>query len=539
MINLERKIGIYDHDGGGFLGLIEDGVKKLNLIDNIPLSTYSIGKVNHSDQFEIIIAHCGNEDWKEIIKNAKPSFAGTLTLLVDGAPGDAEDVACIGASCTRSTFPPRRCRRWPKTPSSRRCGLRGGRWASFATNRGNVAGTAAVQQYRDWGEAKLARFRARLDELGQRARSVAPLCSRRLATRPVATSCAGSSVVKTLTSTLLAAQLSESSQPYVKAKVDDYWGNVARLRFSRYYSGVEDDGFVAAAVAPDGSLIRAYLDDTGATSVLYVSRVAAPGPGSTFSAWTSLVATVSNQAGVALCVEGSAVLLFYVDTDDVSLKLRVSSDNGATWAAATSVSTASGAVGALAAAGNGSGDVVAFWSEGATVYRARYTSGAWGSRTAWTRSVGTVSGLACCYLYDWQVIVAGSEVTTLKPRVYALRYGDGFNQASNTWGTLREVVGAEADSGISYASPAVVDRRDLGFSMSSPIRAVRHTTGCSTRRWATSTTSTTNAGGSRCRGTTRATPTALRSHTTVPRAFGSARLRASGTRACRPLPRLS
>ncbi len=87
--------------------------------------------------------------------------------------------------------------------------------------------------------------------------------------------------MRTLTSTLLAAQLSESSVPYVEAKVDDYWGQVPRLRQTRYYSGAEAAGWIAAAVAPDGSLVRARLEDTGATSVLYVSRVTSPGSGST------------------------------------------------------------------------------------------------------------------------------------------------------------------------------------------------------------------------------------------------------------------
>ena len=99
------------------------------------------------------------------------SFAGTLTLLVDGAPGDAEDVAVYWGKlhtldASTSTLPSMA----EDAVVTGAAGYAAVEWASFATNRANVGGTAAVQQYRDWGEAQLARFRVRLDELGQRAR---------------------------------------------------------------------------------------------------------------------------------------------------------------------------------------------------------------------------------------------------------------------------------------------------------------------------------------------------------------------------------
>jgi hypothetical protein len=98
-------------------------------------------------------------------------FAGTLTLLVDGAPGDAEDVAVYWGKlhtldASTSTLPAVA----EDAVVIGAAGYAAIEWASFATNRANVAGVTAVEQYRAWGEAQLARFRAQLDEFGQRAR---------------------------------------------------------------------------------------------------------------------------------------------------------------------------------------------------------------------------------------------------------------------------------------------------------------------------------------------------------------------------------
>jgi hypothetical protein len=43
-------------------------------------------------------------------------------------------------------------------------------WSSFATNRANVAGVEAVDDYRTWGNARLNAFRDRLRAIGERNR---------------------------------------------------------------------------------------------------------------------------------------------------------------------------------------------------------------------------------------------------------------------------------------------------------------------------------------------------------------------------------
>ncbi len=122
----------------------------------------------------------------------------------------------------------------------------------------------------------------------------------------------------------------------MQALFDDYWGDSPRLRFTRYYTGSETENYVACCIAGDGSLVRARVD----AGNVYVSRVASPGSGSTYSSWTSLVACAA--AGVALAVAGATVRLFYVHTDGTTLREKVSADNGATWGAAADVTAVGG-----------------------------------------------------------------------------------------------------------------------------------------------------------------------------------------------------
>src|SRR6266567_2829810 len=113
--------------------------------------------------------------------------------------------------------------------------------------------------------------------------------------------------MRTLPAPLLAAQRSSSSVPYLKVTVSDRIGGIRRLAFSRLYTGSEPDDYHAAAMPGDGSLLRARSSG----GRLYYQRVANPGSGSNFASWTDLEAAANT--GVALCADGSRVLLFFVD----------------------------------------------------------------------------------------------------------------------------------------------------------------------------------------------------------------------------------
>jgi hypothetical protein len=252
--------------------------------------------------------------------------------------------------------------------------------------------------------------------------------------------------LRTISSTILAAQKDASSVPYLRAVVHDRIGGVRRLGFERLYDGVEPDGYHAAAMAGDGSLSRARV----AGGTLYYQRIVSPGPGGAFDSWTDLGSVAT--ADVALCADGSRVLLFYVDTDVATVRVRESTDNGATLSSPVTAASAAGVVTWLAAAIKADGDALLLYSVGAAVYCAKRVSGVWGSPVTWTNSVASVSGLACHHHLDWNVAVAGAD-TDGTAYLWTCIFGDGVWQSADTWSALREVMRASTGSNVTYRAP--------------------------------------------------------------------------------------
>ena len=99
------------------------------------------------------------------------SFGETLTLLVEQSPGEAEDVAVYWGGLhtldsESSTLPPA-AEDAVITGAAAYAALE---WASFATNRANVGGHEAVDDYLRWGERQLARFHEMLSRFGENGR---------------------------------------------------------------------------------------------------------------------------------------------------------------------------------------------------------------------------------------------------------------------------------------------------------------------------------------------------------------------------------
>jgi hypothetical protein len=262
--------------------------------------------------------------------------------------------------------------------------------------------------------------------------------------------------MRTLNSALLAAQKKSSAVPYVEARARERIGGVARLTWERLYEGSETDCFHAATMPGDGSLVRGRIDPE--MSQVLVQRVAAPGPGSDFGSW-SAVASVSLNAGMALASSGATVLLVYVGADGVTIRARESSDHGQSFGSPTTVATASGAVGSVAAGLKSDGTALVIYSAGATVYRVKRGGGAWGSPAAWSNSVAGVTGLACCYAIDFNVVVTGSDAAGAA-KTWSAIYGDGFNQPLDVWSPLMELSRGDAGSNVTFRAP-FVDRADV------------------------------------------------------------------------------
>lgn len=98
-------------------------------------------------------------------------YLQTLTMLVDVAPAAADDVQVFWGSlhtldASESTLPAQA----EDVVVTGAAGFAALEWASFASNRANVSGPAAVSEYQTWGEAKLEDFRRQLVRLGREAR---------------------------------------------------------------------------------------------------------------------------------------------------------------------------------------------------------------------------------------------------------------------------------------------------------------------------------------------------------------------------------
>jgi len=258
--------------------------------------------------------------------------------------------------------------------------------------------------------------------------------------------------VRTLSANLLAAQKASKRRPYVAVGFSDRLAHSARLRWSSQYSGAEPDGPHAAILGSDGSLNRFRVE----AGTLYRQRVASPVPGSDFSVWTS-VATA--RGAVAVARYGTNLVLLAVRTDGATpnreVWLYASGDNGASWGAGALVFTAPAAITYLAVGAKSNGDLGVFFNNGVAVRRIKRVSSVWGAQADWTNAVAGLTGLACCYVMDFDLVVTGTEAVTLEPCVWCCIYGDGYSQALDTWSPLSVYVRSAVWSSVAYSRPAL------------------------------------------------------------------------------------
>ena len=80
--------------------------------------------------------------------------------------------------------------------------------------------------------------------------------------------------MRTLSSTLSAAQKMATATPYIKVEAKNKIAGVVRYDWTRHYTGSEDDYFHALTMPGDGSLIRARITLPADSRKLYRQRVA-------------------------------------------------------------------------------------------------------------------------------------------------------------------------------------------------------------------------------------------------------------------------
>jgi len=263
--------------------------------------------------------------------------------------------------------------------------------------------------------------------------------------------------MRQLSSTLLSAQKEGARVPYVKLEAKNKIAGVVRYDWTRLYSGAEDDYFHAVTMPGDGSLIRVRVTPPSDSRKLYRQRVTSPGPGSDFSQW--LYTNQYNVVIVATCSLGAEVSIFWINSSRQIYQLE-STDYGLSWDSPQFLGyTPTTAIYGIAAASKPNGDIALFFADQSTLYVMKRTNGSWGSRVAWDKSSGDLSGVATVYHGDWNLILTGKD-SSGNYKLWSLIYGDGGEVAAETWSELKEIASAPSDGDFEYHR-AFLDEPDV------------------------------------------------------------------------------
>ena len=156
--------------------------------------------------------------------------------------------------------------------------------------------------------------------------------------------------MRTLSTSLLAAQKKADRLPYVEAKVYDYEAGIKRLTWTRLCEGSGPDNHHGIAFDGQGDMHRIRA---AAGNILYRQKITSPGPSSDFSQWTDIASDCAGPCAIAAC--GAKVYIFYRTTGNVLWKYY-SHDYGQSWDDAQLASYSD--VLSLAACWWGTGDIV-------------------------------------------------------------------------------------------------------------------------------------------------------------------------------------
>jgi len=263
--------------------------------------------------------------------------------------------------------------------------------------------------------------------------------------------------MRSLTSTLLAAQKEASRTPFVKVEAKNKIAGVVRLDWTRLYTGSEDDYFHAVTMPGDGSLIRARITPPADARKLYSQRVANPGPSSDFSSWA--YTNQYNCIVAAAASLGAEVSIFWINSSREIRRIK-STDYGVNWGSPELIDySATTAIYGLAAAYKPNGDLAIFYADHTTLYVKKHVGGSWQSKAAWDKTTGDLSGVAAFYDNDWNLFVTGEDSAD-NFKLWSLIYGDRGDVALGTWSDLKEVASAPSDGNFEYCR-AFIDKPDV------------------------------------------------------------------------------
>jgi hypothetical protein len=263
--------------------------------------------------------------------------------------------------------------------------------------------------------------------------------------------------MRELTATLLNAQKQATATPYVKVEATNRIAGVVRYDWERLYDGDEDDYRHALALSGDGSLLRARVTPPADSQKLYRQRVVSPGPESDFSQW--IYTGQYNVVTVAAAALGAEVSVFWVKTNREIRRIK-STDHGENWGSPELIGySPTTAINGLAAAYKPNGDLALFYADQSTLYIRKNISGQWQSAAAWDKNTGNLSGVACVYSADWNLLVTGQDVSG-NYRLWSLVYGDGGDVVVGNWSELKEIAAAPSGGNFEFRQP-FLDKPDV------------------------------------------------------------------------------
>jgi hypothetical protein len=258
--------------------------------------------------------------------------------------------------------------------------------------------------------------------------------------------------MRTLAAALTTAQQSASAEPQVDVTCENSILGIRRRDYTTLDTTVFTTGKHDVCVAGDGSVTRVRSD--GAGNIL-TQRNTTPTTGAGYAAaFTNRGAGKGNE--IACAARGANVIVAYVLADGVTIKTIESTDNGATFGAETAVVASAAAVIDLAVTYKSSGTNIGIhWARGTTIDSIRRTAGAYGAVVSSALAAASLNGIAAAYGFDYDLLITGVEVTTNKPTVWTLVFGDGSDAAPGTYGALNPQVQAESDALVTFAAPFV------------------------------------------------------------------------------------
>lgn len=263
--------------------------------------------------------------------------------------------------------------------------------------------------------------------------------------------------MRSLTTTLLAAQKQATAIPYVKVTATNKIAGVVRYDWSQLYSGSEEEGYHALTMPGDGSLIRVRITPPADSRKLYRQRVSDPDTESDFSQW--VYTGQYNALAVAAASLGAEVSIFWIKSNR-EIRCIKSTDYGVNWGSPELIDyTLTTSVGGLAVAYKPGGDLAIFFTDQSSLYVKRKISGEWQTKSSWDKATGDLSGVACVYDSDWNLMVTGKDASG-NFKLWSLIYGDGGDVPAGNWSDLRELTSAPAGGDFEFQQP-FLDKPDV------------------------------------------------------------------------------